>query len=92
MHITIADNAKTLWDESLSILQIASRLGCSAPTVEKALDYWHAAKGLKRPTTEERKQKLLSQMKELYDQGKQYQEIGAVVGLCARSNFGYSNT
>ena len=43
------------------------------------------AKGLKRPTPKESKQKLLAQMKELYDQGKQYQEIGAVVGLCARS-------
>ena len=85
MYITISDNAKALWDENLSVLQIASKLGCSAPTIEKALDYWHAAKGLKRPTTEERKQKLLAQMKELYDQGKQYQEIGAVVGLCARS-------
>ena len=81
----IADNAKAFWDENLSVLQIASRLGCSAPTIEKALDYWHDAKGLKRPTPKESKQKLLAQMKELYDQGKQYQEIGAVVGLCARS-------
>ena len=81
----LADNAKILWDENLSVLQIASRLGCSAPTVEKALDYWHDAKGLKRPTPKESKQKLLYQMKELYDLGKQYQEIGAVVGLCARS-------
>jgi hypothetical protein len=24
-------------------------------------------------------------MKDLYDQGKEYQKIGAVVGLCARS-------
>jgi hypothetical protein len=45
----------------------------------------HDAKGLKRPTPKESKQKLLVQMKELYYQGKQYQEIGAVVGLCARS-------
>jgi hypothetical protein len=45
----------------------------------------HDAKGLKRPTPKESKQKLLVQMKELYDQGKQYQEIGAVVGFCARS-------
>ena len=85
MYITISDNAKALWDENLSVLQIASKLGCSAPTVEKALDYWHDAKGLKRPTPKESKQKLLAQMKELYDQRKQYQEIGAVVGLCARS-------
>jgi hypothetical protein len=45
----------------------------------------HDAKGLKRPTPKESKQKLLDEMKDLYDQGKQYQEIGAVVGLCARS-------
>ncbi len=85
MHITIAENAKALWNENLSVLQIASKLGCSAPTVEKALDYWHDAKGLKSPTTDERRQKLLAEMKGLYDQGKQYQEIGALVGLCARS-------
>ena len=85
VHISIAEKAKTLWDEKLSILQIASKLGYSAPTIEKALDYWHDARGLKRPTTEERRQKLLEQMKGLYDQGKQYQEIGALVGLCARS-------
>ncbi|MFN6050707.1 MAG: hypothetical protein ACK47R_07735, partial [Planctomycetia bacterium] len=36
-------------------------------------------------TNEERRQKLLRRMKELYDQGKEYQEIGAVIGLCARS-------
>jgi len=85
LHIEIAENAKALWDENLSVLQIASKLGCSAPTVEKALDYWHDAKGMKRPTTDERRQNLLVKMKDLYDQGKQYQEIGAEVGLCARS-------
>ncbi|MFM7099080.1 MAG: recombinase family protein [Gemmataceae bacterium] len=85
VHITIADNAKTLWDENFSILQIATKLGYSAPTVEKALDYWHELRGMKRPSNEERRQKLLAQMKELFDQGKQYQEIGLAVGLCARS-------
>ena len=85
MHITFAEQAKTLWDENLSVLQIASKLGCSTPTVEKALNYWHDSRGMKRPTNEERRQELLRRMKELYDQGKEYQEIGAVVGLCARS-------
>jgi site-specific DNA recombinase len=85
VHISIADKAKALWDEKLSILQIASKLGYSAPTIEKALDYWHDCQGVKRPTTEERRQKLLEQIKALYDQGRQYQEIGALVGLCARS-------
>ena len=43
------------------------------------------AKGLIRPTTKKGKQKLLSQIRDLYDQGKEYKKIGAVVGLCARS-------
>jgi hypothetical protein len=38
-----------------------------------------------RPTTKKGKQKLLSQIRDLYDQGKEYKKIGAVVGLCARS-------
>ena len=67
------------------------RSSCETKLLEKfsthfvARRKWHDAKGLKRPTTKESKQKLLAQIKELYDQGKQYQEIGAVVGLCARS-------
>ena len=85
MHIILAEHAKTLWDENISVLQIASKLGCSAPTVEKALNYWHEARGMKRPNNQERRQELLRRMKELYDQGKEYQEIGAVIGLCARS-------
>lgn len=85
MHITLAEQAKTLWDENISVLQIASKLGCSAPTVEKALNYWHEARCMKRPNNQERRQELLRRMKDLYDQGKEYQEIGAVIGLCARS-------
>ena len=52
------------------------RSSCETELLEKfptpCVARWmgHDAKGLKRPTTKERKQKLLSQMKELYDQGK----------------------
>ena len=45
----------------------------------------HDARGLIRPTTKKGKQKLLSQIRDLYDQGKEYKKIGAVVGLYARS-------
>jgi hypothetical protein len=67
------------------------RSSCETELLEKfptpVVARWmgHDARGLIRPATKKSKQKLLAEMKDLYDQGKEYQKIGAVVGLCARS-------
>ena len=58
----LADEATNLWNQGLSELQIAEQLGCSPPTVVRAVARWHEARGLPVPTWEGRRQQLIDRM------------------------------
>ncbi|MCC6126086.1 MAG: hypothetical protein IT426_14085 [Pirellulales bacterium] len=76
----LADEARRLWEEDLSVLEIARRLQCSAPTVEKAVRYWHESRKLPVPSESNRRERLFQRAKQLHDAGWELKRIAATVG------------
>jgi DNA invertase Pin-like site-specific DNA recombinase len=81
----LADEAKGLWDEGLADVQIATRLGCSPPTVAAAVAHWHASRGLPAPSQAARRAALVDRMQGLYEEGRMIREIAREVKMCSRS-------
>jgi transposase len=81
----LSEGAKALWDDGLADIQIAERLGCSAPTVVRAIEHWHRQRGLPYPTHADRRRTLVDRMQTLYEEGKQIRDIAGETGMCTRS-------
>jgi site-specific DNA recombinase len=90
-HELIADEAKRLWDEGATDQEIAKALGCGKALVKKALDFWHAQRGLvradgrttRKPLKDRRKaDRLQSQIMTLWHQDLSVAEIATRMGCC----------
>jgi hypothetical protein len=67
--------ARSLWVAGWSKLRLADKYGCSAPTIDKALQWAYAQEGLPLPTTKQLKQERISLARDLLDAGCSLEEI-----------------
>jgi len=76
----IADQGKSHWDSGLSAREISRRLGCSDATVWKAIAHWHRTRRMAVPTDKSRRERIMIRAMELYDEGREIQEIASALG------------
>lgn len=81
LYRTIADRAKALWDEGLSILQVAEQLGVSPPTATAAVRHGYEVQGLPTPTWQDRQDAMMKRLLEAYEAGSPMTTIAKDIGL-----------
>jgi transposase len=74
---TLAEEAKRLWGENLSVSEIAKRLQCSRPTVHVAVGYWYESRDLPVPSPSSRRERIFEEAKRLFNEGCEIQQIAA---------------
>ncbi|HBO43084.1 MAG TPA: hypothetical protein DD670_03950, partial [Planctomycetaceae bacterium] len=85
LYTQLADPVKALWDEGLSVLEIARRQDCSDATIWKALVHWHKSRGLAIPTARDRHEQLVNRVVGMYDLGMTIKDIAATLRFSTRS-------
>lgn len=90
-----ADEVKALYDQNLSALAIAEKLGLKFAAIAKGLMWWYVQRGLPVPTGSEKRSRIIrptpiqdaviSQVIQLWNEGKPIQTIAEMVG-CSRNS------
>lgn len=70
-----ADEARQLWENGWSKLKLAKKYGCSAPIIDKALDFAYQQAGLPMPTREDREKAKAAEARQMLDTGRLLDEI-----------------
>ncbi len=78
---TFGDEARELWEAGWSKLKLAKKFGCSAPTIDKAMEWSYAKDGMSLPTKAQREILTTELARTLLDEGNTFNEISKNMGI-----------